>query len=246
MPVAFHFLRDDWRAGSGTEPAWHVGEERTIEGVLGLCSRGYHYSPTPYDALGYAPGSVLCMVDVDTPEAPELHDGSKGVSRRRKLLAGKNVARELRLFACECAERALLRERAAGREPHEDSWAAVIVARRYAEGQATEKELMAAQVAAVTAAREMRGEEPAFETAEVAVGATQREAVTAALAVKRATARAAAWAAAWDTVKETDGAVGLPEAWGAVGAVTREAEIEWQRQQSMKILGSALVVPTEE
>src|SRR3990167_4552171 len=41
-------------------------------------------------------------------------------------------ARELRLIACWCAERALKRERAAGCEPDPSSWAAVRVARRYA------------------------------------------------------------------------------------------------------------------
>jgi hypothetical protein len=38
--------------------------------------------------------------------------------------------RTARLFACDCAERALLREREAGREPDERAWQAVRVARR--------------------------------------------------------------------------------------------------------------------
>ena len=42
-----------------------------------------------------------------------------------------------RLFACDCAERALSRERDAGREPDPRSWAAVEIARRYARGEAT-------------------------------------------------------------------------------------------------------------
>jgi hypothetical protein len=41
------------------------------------------------------------------------------------------------LFAADCAERALLREREAGREPDERSWRAVEVATRYALGTAT-------------------------------------------------------------------------------------------------------------
>jgi len=53
-------------------------------------------------------------------------------------------ARELRLIACWCAERALKRERAAGREPDARSWAAVEVSRRHANGLATVEELDAA------------------------------------------------------------------------------------------------------
>jgi hypothetical protein len=45
--------------------------------------------------------------------------------------------RQCRLFAADCAERALLCARAAGREPDERSWQAVRVAR----GEATDKEL---------------------------------------------------------------------------------------------------------
>lgn len=54
----------------------------------------------------------------------------------------------LRLLAADCAERALLRERAAGREPSERSWTAVAVARRHAAGEATDEQLAAAATAA--------------------------------------------------------------------------------------------------
>jgi len=51
----------------------------------------------------------------------------------------------LRLFACDCTERALLREREQGHEPDPRSWAAVEVARRFARGEATVEELEAAR-----------------------------------------------------------------------------------------------------
>lgn len=41
------------------------------------------------------------------------------------------------LFACDCAERILLRERQAGREPDSSIWATVAAARDYAQGKAT-------------------------------------------------------------------------------------------------------------
>ena len=54
----------------------------------------------------------------------------------------------LRLFACDCAERALHRERKVGRGPDRRSWNAVAVARKFARGAATRKELIAARSAA--------------------------------------------------------------------------------------------------
>ncbi len=146
---AFHFLRDDFTASSGTEPPWAVGEERTCKGKLALCSRGYHSSPTWYDALGYATGNIACIVEISEPEAK---DNEKQVSRTRKLVACKNVERELRLWGCDCAERALQRERDAGREPAKRSWGAIAVARRFAGGEATREELVAAWAAARAAA----------------------------------------------------------------------------------------------
>lgn len=60
--------------------------------------------------------------------------------------------RTLLLFACDCAERASERERKAGRKPHADSWKAIEVARRFADGKATNEELEAARCAAYAAA----------------------------------------------------------------------------------------------
>ena len=56
-----------------------------------------------------------------------------------------------RLFSCDCAERALLRERAAGREPDARSFAAIEVARRFAKGEATDEERRNAAAAAAAA-----------------------------------------------------------------------------------------------
>jgi hypothetical protein len=66
------------------------------------------------------------------------------VALHRELLSD----RLMRLFACDCAERALIREREAGVEPDERSWNAVAVARWYAVGEATDEELEAASDAA--------------------------------------------------------------------------------------------------
>ncbi len=57
--------------------------------------------------------------------------------------------RAMRLFSCRCAERALLREREAGREPDPILFAAVEAARRYAVGEATAEEMADARWAAL-------------------------------------------------------------------------------------------------
>ena len=80
----------------------------------------------------------------------------------------------LRLYAADCADRALLRERAAGREPDARSWAAVEAARAYA----------------------------GKEIGEVTLGAAKAAAWDAARATAWDAARAAARATAWDAERE--------------------------------------------
>jgi hypothetical protein len=102
----------------------------------------------------------------------------------------------MRIFACTCAERTLLRERAAGREPNKRSWTAVAVARRYARGEATDAELDDASAAARAAASAA-----AWNATRSAAGASAR-----------AAARAAASAAAWNAAR-----------YAAAGAAARAA-----------------------
>jgi len=146
---AYHFLKDDMRSGKGTEPPWTVGEERTYEGDrIALCKSGYHSSPSWRAALNYAPGTVACLVEISKPEQK---DKSKQVSQTRRLVAAMNVEREMRLFACDCAERALKQERKAGREPDERSWQAIAVSRLFAQGKASRDQLIIAATAAYAA-----------------------------------------------------------------------------------------------
>ncbi len=60
--------------------------------------------------------------------------------------------RQRRLFACDCAERALQRERDNDREPDPRGWAAIEAARKHAVGAATAAEMSAAGSAARSAA----------------------------------------------------------------------------------------------
>jgi hypothetical protein len=91
--------------------------------------------------------------------------------------------RQRRLFATDCAERALLRERAAGREPDERSWTVVRVARAYARGGATDEELAAAKAAARAAAWAARA--AAWAARDAAWSAVWSAALSAAWSAER-------------------------------------------------------------
>ena len=95
--------------------------------------------------------------------------------------------RVLRLSACDCAERALNRERDAGREPHPYYWNAVAVAKQFALGVATAEEMKDARAAACTAVRTVRAGRNSYLA----------EAYTAAAARAAAAADAYATAAAY-------------------------------------------------
>ena len=182
---AWHFLQPDMTAGSGNEPAWTVGETRTLEGEIVLCQRGYHASKSALDALFYAQEDrVACRVEVG---GTVREDSDKVCGSTRTLLWALDVQtteRVLHLFACAVAEDALKMERKAGRETDTRSWATIETKRKWTEGSATDNELDAARAAAWAAA------------SAAAWAAESAAAWAAASAAASAAERAAAWAAA--------------------------------------------------
>jgi len=242
---AYHFLKADMRSGEGFEPPWRVGETRKYAGRIELCESGYHSSPSWLDALSYAPGSMACVVEVSEPIEKQA---DKRVSRTRTLIACANVEKELRLFACDCAERALLRERKQGREPDERSWEAIRVARAYANGQGSRQRLDAAWDAArdaVVAAGWDAASDAAWAAGWDAASAT---AWAVGSATAWATGSAAAWAAtsaaglaaasdaAWAAARAAD----LATAWAAGSATAVAAERDWQRERLAELLDAAI------
>jgi hypothetical protein len=102
-------------------------------------------------------------------------------------------AKDLHELACQFAEGILHRERAAGREPHPESWNAVEVKRRWLAGEATDEELSTAGSAASAtawAAASAAAWDAAWATAWAAASAAAWDAA-------RDAARDAAWDAAW-------------------------------------------------
>src|SRR5208282_2154925 len=210
MTRAYHFLRDDMTAGSGNEKPWEIGETRTIAdpSKIALCEYGYHSSPSLWDALQYASGPIACLVEISQPLFTDnTVNQCKAVSATRKLIKAVNNNRELRLFACDCAEHVLPiyeREHPDDKRPHQ----AIDVSRRFVDGKATQEELAAAQGAARDAAQ----------------GAA-RDAARGAAWAAAAAARGAAWAAAQGAARDA--------AW----AGARGAEVKWQRKHFEQMFG---------
>ena len=175
--LAYHFLKSDMCSSEGHEPPWKEGETRTLDGEIVICAHGYHASRTAWDALQFAPGPVLCLVEVE----PVEERADKLASRSRRLIKAVNVERELREFAADCALRVLhFYEKAypGDQRPR----AAIATARAYARGEATDGELGAARDAAYAA---------------YAAYAAAYAAYDAAYAAARAAAGVSAWAATY-------------------------------------------------
>ena len=81
MRRAYHFVGATLRDGS---PIPADGEWLEFAGECVMCTSGLHWSRHPFDALTYAPGATLCLVDVDEIIAEQ---NDKGLSRRRRIVA---------------------------------------------------------------------------------------------------------------------------------------------------------------
>jgi hypothetical protein len=162
-----------------------VGQTQTVEGPLELCDNDMYASRRALDALQYAEGTVICQL------------GLSG-----KVLAMADATEALHEFACWCAEEALLRERAAGREPDKRSWAAIETKRKWLKGEATDEELVTVGLEAWDAARSAVGVASVIKAAwSAAWSATLGDAQDVVWAVWEA-AWESAWSAAWNTAWE--------------------------------------------
>ena len=144
MIRAYHFVGDTLRDGRPVPPD---GEWLIHDGPAVMCKSGLHASRHPFDALLYAPGNVLCLVDCD--DVVDEHS-DKLLCRRRRIVARFDASRLLREFAADCAESVL------HLVPAESQLAciwAIDAARRYARGECDDDERAAAAYAAANAAR---------------------------------------------------------------------------------------------
>jgi len=95
--LAYHFT-DGWQLRDGQPLV--VGSEYVFDGEPVMCECGYHASRHVFDALKYAPGSILSRV-----ECREITDecDDKIVCRRRRVIATIDATKILRKFARLCA-----------------------------------------------------------------------------------------------------------------------------------------------
>lgn len=141
---AWHFLRDDRRLQFPPHTLVKPGQTLRVEPPLDMCRRGLHASRGPLDALYYAPDPIVCRVRLS---GEILDGGDKLCASERTVLWMADATKVLHEFACWCAEQALLRERAAGREPDPRCWAAVKAKRTWLRGEIDDATLEAARSA---------------------------------------------------------------------------------------------------
>ena len=139
---AYHFT-NGWQLRDGRKLV--AGHEYRHNDILLMCRSGLHASIHLMDALKYANGSVLSLVDC---YGTVIYDTDKLVCTRRRVVDSHDVGSELRLFACWCIRRIwnLLNDKRSKK--------VVIIAEQYALGNATVDELYAARAAAMDAARD--------------------------------------------------------------------------------------------
>jgi hypothetical protein len=146
--------------------------------------------------------------------------------------------REMRLFACDCAERVLPIFEQQYPEDNRRPRQAIETARRFALGKATQEELAAAWAAAVEVAEAAATWDVAW--AAEAAATTTWAAARAAAATTWAAAEAAA-AAAWAAAAAAWAAATWDVAWAAEAAeaaAARAAEEEWQKKRFIELLDS--------
>lgn len=171
MTLAWHFVGQTLRDG---RPVPADGEWLVHDGPLVLCESGLHASVCPFDALSYAPGPILCRVEMG---GTIRHGDDKLVAMRRRIVARVDATPILREFARACARDVL------------HLWDAPDVVRRYLEtGDETIRD--AASAAASADAWAWR------DAASADAWAAARDAASAAAWALRDAASADAWGAA--------------------------------------------------
>ena len=90
----WHFTGAKLRDGS---PIPEIGKWLEVTGELVPCKHGLHASQHPFDALQFAPGSILHLVELGGNIMP--HGTDKVVANRRKIIKSFDVTELLQDFA---------------------------------------------------------------------------------------------------------------------------------------------------
>ncbi len=147
----WHFLPESrCLQHSRSKKAITEGSVTKVRRPLELCRHGLHASERAIDSLQFAPGPIVCRVELS---GEILRGSDKACATERRVLWMADATRTLHEFAVWCARGALERQRATGHEPDPRSWAALDAKLAWLNGEITEQELAAARDAARNAAR---------------------------------------------------------------------------------------------
>lgn len=98
--IGYHFTTDKLRDGRPVPP---VGEWLEHDGPVVPCKSGLHASEHPADALQYAPGNLMHLVEVEGDIKTHGDHVDKVAGRRRKIIATIDAEPILRAYARWCA-----------------------------------------------------------------------------------------------------------------------------------------------
>ncbi len=208
----YKWLDDDRSSYHRGKGVWTPGRWRSVSGPLEPCVYGLHLCRERDLAKWCAPALWLAEADGERMDA-----GNKVVVSRARIteqLTGWNE-RTARLFAADCAERTLLREREAGREPDARSWEVVRVARAFARGEVDD-----AARAAVWAAGWAAASDAGWAASRAAAWAASRD---------------AAWAAAWAAAGDAAWNAARAAAWDAAGDALAPTT-EWLQASAVELV----------
>jgi hypothetical protein len=207
---AWHFLADTGLLRDGSVPPLD-GEWLKYDGKLSLCRNGLHASVRALDALLFAPGNVVCLVEIG---GEMVQEDDKLVCSARKILARANAEEVLRDFARKCALNVA------------DKWSMPVVVRQWLEtGDKSIRK--AAERAARDAANSAAGG-AAYSAAWSAANSAARSAAYNA-------AYSAAWSAAYSAVRSVAWSAAGGAAWSAAysAAYSAARSAAWSAQNEI-------------
>jgi hypothetical protein len=220
MIQAWHFVGDT--LGDG-RPVPADGEWLVHDGPVVMCESGLLASVDVWDALQYAPGPVLCRVEMD---GVVLEGADKIVASRRRIVERVDLTDDLRGFACDEALRVA------------HLWDMPDVVRDYLTTrddslrEAARDAARAAWSAADSAADAARAAGRAAELAVTRAAAAWAAVSAAARGAERAAARVAGWASDASTWAAGEWDAAAWAAWASDAATW--AAGEWDKADAAK------------
>jgi hypothetical protein len=234
MQTLYKVLREDGSAYYGGAGNWHLPKGKRpgkwmakIEELV-MCQSGYHVCNQ--EQLIQWLGPAIYEVEV---RGETIQTIDKSVHQQARLLRKLNWnERTARLFACDCAQRAIDKYRTDKSDARFQQ--AIDTARKFAEGAATKAELWAARSAAYSAAFSA-----AFSAAtSAAYNAAYSAAFSAARSAAHSAACSAAHSAAYSAAFSAARSAAHSAACSAAHSAACSAERKWQSERLFEYLYS--------